>query len=62
MEKHYVISVSTEINRHLFEGDMDAALTLIAEYMRKAGLKASFEAVTAIPMRARPHDWQLSAQ
>jgi len=51
MDKQYVISVSTEINRRLFEGDMDAALILIGDYMRKSGLAASAQAVSALPVK-----------
>jgi hypothetical protein len=51
MDKHYVISISTEINRRMFEGDMDAALVLIGEYMRAAGLTVSIQALSSIPIR-----------
>lgn len=51
MDKQYAISISIEINRRLFEGDMDAALVLISAYMKKAGLAASSQAVGAIPVK-----------
>jgi hypothetical protein len=51
MDKQYAISISVEINRRLFEGDMDAALILISAYMNKAGLAASSQAVGAIPVK-----------
>lgn len=45
------IALSTQINRCLFDGDLEGALSLIGELMRASGLSVPARAVAAIPVR-----------
>jgi hypothetical protein len=54
--------ISTEINRCMFEGDVDGALQLIGSYMRDNGLQASIETVAAIPIKSVPTSGRRSVQ
>ncbi|MAB00862.1 MAG: hypothetical protein CMN87_15805 [Stappia sp.] len=48
------VLISTEINRCIFEGNVDEALSLIGDYMQENGMTASLEIVASIPTRAIP--------
>ncbi|MHC5656309.1 hypothetical protein [Stappia sp.] len=56
------VLISTEINRCIFEGDVDQALSLIGDYMQQNGMKASLEVVAAIPTDAVPRVTRHSVQ
>ncbi len=45
------ITLSTQINRCLFEGDLEQVLQLIGELMRTGGLSVPARALAAIPVR-----------
>lgn len=46
---HFML-FATEINRALFEGEIDKALRLIGRYMQENGITASIETLAAIPV------------
>lgn len=57
------IALSTQINRSLFDGDLERALHLIGELMRTGGLSVPARALAAIPVRessAQIHPMELS--
>ncbi|WP_428696389.1 hypothetical protein [Stappia sp.] len=45
------IALSTQINRCLFDGDLERTLYLIGELMRTGGLSVPARALAAIPVR-----------
>ncbi|WP_417769755.1 hypothetical protein [Stappia sp.] len=45
------ITLSMQINRCLFDGNLEEALSLIGELMRASGLSVPARAVAAIPVR-----------
>ncbi|MBL6430919.1 MAG: hypothetical protein HPM95_05730 [Alphaproteobacteria bacterium] len=47
------VAFSINVNRYIFEGDLDGALRLIGDYMKKNKLTASIETVVAIPLDDR---------
>lgn len=49
------VLISTQINRCIFEGNVDEALILIGDYMQQNGMAASLEVVAAIPTKAVPN-------
>ena len=56
------VTFSINVNRYIFEGDLDGALRLIGDYMKKNKLTASIEAVVAIPLDDRAGDSPTSVQ
>lgn len=50
---HFML-FATEINRALFEGEIDKALRLIGDHMQKNGISTSLDALAAIPVEHHP--------
>ncbi|MCA1242274.1 hypothetical protein LC092_07480 [Stappia stellulata] len=50
IENRQFIKFATDVNRRIFERNMNGALRLIGEYMRKNDLKATLETMSAIPV------------
>jgi hypothetical protein len=47
------VDFSINVNRYIFEGNLDGALRLIGDYMQVNDLTASIETVMTIPLNDR---------